>query len=291
LSVPNQKIVRIHKPSYEERFLQIGISEWREAHKQMNYSTFCMYLYLAGNKDGFNLELSQEAFANAVGFKKTAYHDAIKRLAELNYLTWNHGNVWDFHATPDRSGGSRFGEQKTPPPRNQNSASTSKPLRPTNIEIDNINNNKYKIDTPMESDRKGEADWNKAFNEYSAQDDETAKIGAHLATLSAQRKMDYLKTAQSLGKSTLWLRTAIRNKEATEWEKHGFGLLRSREYQEEITEMVEEEKKRFERLQEGIKQQQEAMARQEKIVLKQTKRRSIRDRAIDLDAINRMEDN
>jgi len=33
------------------------------------------------------------------------------------------------------------------------------------------------------------------------------------------------------------------------------------------------------------------MARQEKIVLKQTKRRSIRDRAIDLDAINRMEDN
>jgi len=143
----------------------------------------------------------------------------------------------------------------------------------------------------MESDKKGETDWNKAFNEYSAQDDETAKIGAHLATLSAQRKMDYLKTAQSLGRSTLWLRTAIRNKEATEWEKHGFGLLRSREYQEEITEMVEEEKKRFERLQESMKKQQEAMARQEKIVLKQTKRRSIRDRAIDLDAINRMEDN
>ena len=102
MSVPNQKIVVIHKAKYRDYFLQIGISEWQLALQEMNKCEFALYLYLAGNADGFNLELSQQAFENATGYKKTSYHAAVKRLLELDYLVQIHGNKYDFHTTPRR---------------------------------------------------------------------------------------------------------------------------------------------------------------------------------------------
>ena len=74
MSVPNQRIIRIIKPAYKKEFLQIGITEWQQAQREMTYGEFCLYLYLAGNANGFDLELSQAAFEKATGFKKTTYH-------------------------------------------------------------------------------------------------------------------------------------------------------------------------------------------------------------------------
>ena len=59
MSFPNQKQVIIHKQKYKDYFLQIGISEWQQAVREMNKGEFALYLYLAGNADGFHLELSQ----------------------------------------------------------------------------------------------------------------------------------------------------------------------------------------------------------------------------------------
>ena len=87
MSVPNQKVVYIHKRKYTGNFLQIDIDEMRLAQQQMTYCEFVLYLYLAGNANGFKLELSQQAFENATGYKKTAYHNAVNKLIELGYLT------------------------------------------------------------------------------------------------------------------------------------------------------------------------------------------------------------
>ena len=73
MSVPNQKIVCINKPKYQQNFLQIGVQEWQEARQAMTYSEFSFYLYLASNANGYNLELSQKAVENTIGIKKTSY--------------------------------------------------------------------------------------------------------------------------------------------------------------------------------------------------------------------------
>ena len=96
MSVPNQIIVRIQKPRYEKDFLQIGIDEWIYAVNKFPPVTFKIYLYLAGNADGFNLELSQQAIENKLGLKKTSYHDSIAILKETGYLKQLQGNVWTF---------------------------------------------------------------------------------------------------------------------------------------------------------------------------------------------------
>lgn len=99
MSVPNQKVVYIHKRKYTGNFLQIGIDEMRLAQQQMTYCEFVLYLYLAGNANGFKLELSQQAFENATGYKKTAYHNAVNKLIELGYLTQSYNYHYEFHTT------------------------------------------------------------------------------------------------------------------------------------------------------------------------------------------------
>lgn len=288
MSVPNQKIIHIIKPAYTERFLQIGISEWQNARREMTYGEFCLYLYLAGNMNEFHLELSQEAFEKATGFKKTTYHDAVKKLTALGYLTYSHGNTWDFHTTPVRPNGSRQSEQKIPQKRIEQSVPPNQIVRPTNIEIDNINKTN-KIDNLSNSYFGETTDWINSFKQY-ATDGDTAAICAYLDSLSPQRKMDYLNTAQSINKSSFWLKKAILNKSLKDWEQHGFGLLRNTGYIEEIDEIVEKIEQHQKRLAEGFAKQQEAINKQEKLILPQTKKRSIRDRAISLDDINNMED-
>lgn len=96
MSVPNQLTVKIQKPQYKEKFLQIGIDEWIYASKKFPPATFKLYLYLAGNKDNFSLELSQQAVENAIGIKKTAYHDGLNELKDAGYLKLLKGNIWTF---------------------------------------------------------------------------------------------------------------------------------------------------------------------------------------------------
>ena len=148
MSVPNQKIVKVHKFKYNSHFLQIGISEWQEAIKSMCQSEFALYLYLAGNADGFNLELSQKAFENATGYKKSSYHDAFKKLERLGYLIQIQGNIWGFYTSPRRDSGRSplnrtFSEvqnsgREIPPPQSTLSENPNRIDRPANIEIDNI---------------------------------------------------------------------------------------------------------------------------------------------------------
>ena len=148
MSVPNQRIVKIHKPKYRENFLQIGIDEWQAAVKVMTKCEFALYLYLAGNTDGFNLELSRQAFENATGYKKTAYNDAVNKLIQLGYIVHKGGNFYHFYTSPlrerERAPKSDFsfglsGGNPIPPPRSPLAENPNTPYRPSNTEIDNIN--------------------------------------------------------------------------------------------------------------------------------------------------------
>lgn len=96
MSVPNQKIVKIQKEKYTSHFLQIGIDEWEEAFKSMAPNTFGVYLYLSGNANDFQLELSQAAISNELGMSKSSYVRAINELKELGYLRIISGNIFSF---------------------------------------------------------------------------------------------------------------------------------------------------------------------------------------------------
>lgn len=59
-TVPHQKIIHIHKESVDINFLTISKENWYNANKDLGPYGLALYLYLAGNKDGYNLALSQE---------------------------------------------------------------------------------------------------------------------------------------------------------------------------------------------------------------------------------------
>lgn len=144
MSVPNQKVVYIHKRKYTGNFLQIGIDEMRLAQQQMTYCEFVLYLYLAGNANGFKLELSQQAFENTTGYKKTAYHNAVNKLIELGYLTQSYNYHYEFHTTPVRSSKLNFevlsNGKSMPPEKTKKSVPSNSRFRSGNREIDKTDN-------------------------------------------------------------------------------------------------------------------------------------------------------
>ena len=92
----NQKVIHIQKPEYEKNYLQVGNNEWQKAGKILTYAAFKIYLYLAGNKNGFDLALSQKAVEQTLGVSKATYHTAIQELESRGYLSLKKGNVYEF---------------------------------------------------------------------------------------------------------------------------------------------------------------------------------------------------
>lgn len=148
VTYPNQNIIRINKPHYERDFLQIGINEWQEAAKQLSPSTFKIYLYLAGNMNGYNLALSKQDIANKLGISSTRYYEAIKALKRHHYICDDGKNHLQFFVKPNPEYGKNHGinnwgspemDNKTPY-LEQRMPKTDQNLPKTCIEIDN----KYK---------------------------------------------------------------------------------------------------------------------------------------------------
>lgn len=104
-TVPNQKIIKIHRDMPAEKegnFLLIKKNNWFAANKDLEPYGLQVYLYLAGNKDGFNLELSQEAAEKEAGIKKTTFHKYVNLLIEKRYLVQRKqdSNIYDFYEIP-----------------------------------------------------------------------------------------------------------------------------------------------------------------------------------------------
>lgn len=99
-TAPNQKIIRVHKDSYNGSYLTIGTEEWQEAFKSLKRITFGVYLYLSGNANGFELMLSRRDVMDRLGVSKDTYLRAVKELEEKGYLAHKNGPVWNFYTTP-----------------------------------------------------------------------------------------------------------------------------------------------------------------------------------------------
>lgn len=101
-TVPNQKRIIIHREKCERDFLQIKKENWYAANKALSPYGLQVYLYLAGNKDGFDLELSQEAAERDAGIKKTSFHKYVTLMIDKGYLVQRKegSNIYDFYEVP-----------------------------------------------------------------------------------------------------------------------------------------------------------------------------------------------
>lgn len=101
-TVPNQKTVIVHREMPVKDFLQIKNENWMEVNKKFTPYGLQVYLYLAKNKDGFNLALSQAAAEEEAGIKKTTFHKYINLFIAEGYLVKRSGNKYDFYETPHK---------------------------------------------------------------------------------------------------------------------------------------------------------------------------------------------
>lgn len=108
-TVPNQKVVHVHrdmpdKNKKEGNFLLIKKENWYAANKDLEPYGLQLYLYIAGNRDGFDFALSQEAAERDAGITKTTFHKYVKVLIEKGYLVprKENSNIYDFYEVPRR---------------------------------------------------------------------------------------------------------------------------------------------------------------------------------------------
>jgi hypothetical protein len=100
-TVPNQNIIHIHRDYPRSNFLQIKKENWYDANKDLEPYGLILYLYLAGNSDGYDLALSQVA-AEEAGIKKTTFHKYFHVLIDKGYLVHRQGNIYDFYERPQK---------------------------------------------------------------------------------------------------------------------------------------------------------------------------------------------
>ena len=100
---PNQKVIHINREKVTDNFLQIKKENWYNANKDLEPYGLQLYLYLAGNKDGYNLALSQKAAEEEAGIKSTTFHKYVNVLIEKGYIVNRQGNIFDFYEVPRRA--------------------------------------------------------------------------------------------------------------------------------------------------------------------------------------------
>ena len=74
-TVPNQRVVTIHREKARSDFLGIKNENWQSAARDLGAHALLLYLYLASNADGYDLALSPAAIRQAVGMARSTYHD------------------------------------------------------------------------------------------------------------------------------------------------------------------------------------------------------------------------
>jgi hypothetical protein len=102
ITYPNQKIVHINKETSSD-FLQVDKSAWMQAGQVLTYGAFKLYLYLAGNQDGFDKALSPTDVEAKIGLSESTYRRSVKELTKEKYLVLKQGNIYDFYTEPNET--------------------------------------------------------------------------------------------------------------------------------------------------------------------------------------------
>ena len=102
-TVPNQRLIAIHRERAATDFLGIKNSHWQAAARDLGAHALMLYLYFASNANGFMLALSPAAIRQAVGMPSSTYRDQFIKLIDKGYLVQRgDSNTYDFYETPQR---------------------------------------------------------------------------------------------------------------------------------------------------------------------------------------------
>ena len=104
---PHQRVVKIHRDmpgAKEGNFLLIKKNNLYNAYRDLNATALCLYLYLAGNMNGYNLEFSPKAIHEEMGMPTSTITDQFKILVQKGYLVPKHegSNIYDFYEQPHK---------------------------------------------------------------------------------------------------------------------------------------------------------------------------------------------
>ena len=102
-TVPNQRMVNIHRIRPTADFLGIKNENWQAAARDLGAHGLLLYLYFAANTDNYMLALSPVAIRQATGMPTSTYRDQFERLKDKGYLVQRgDGNIYDFFECPKR---------------------------------------------------------------------------------------------------------------------------------------------------------------------------------------------
>ena len=109
-TVANQRIAHIHRDmpdKNEGNFLLIKKDNMYAAYQDLNAHGLAVYLYLAGNKDGYDLAISPAAIHQGFGMPESTVRDKINLLIQKGYLVQKKegSNIYDFYERPVVSAG------------------------------------------------------------------------------------------------------------------------------------------------------------------------------------------
>lgn len=99
-TVPNQRMVHIHRERPSSDFLGIKNENWQAASRALGAHALRLYLYLAANADNYTLALSPAALSRDIGMPRSTYHDQFRKLVDFGYLVQNGGNLYEFYEVP-----------------------------------------------------------------------------------------------------------------------------------------------------------------------------------------------
>ena len=97
---PNQRMVKVHRERATANFLGIKNENWQAASRDLGAHGLQLYLYLASTADNYTLALSPAAVRQAIGLKRSTYHDKFHELEDKGYLVNTHGNTYEFYEVP-----------------------------------------------------------------------------------------------------------------------------------------------------------------------------------------------
>ena len=103
-SNPNQRNITINRKdalSSGRQYLAINCDTLAEASRNISGEVaFKLYLYLASNKNGYELSFSPQHFSNIYGCSIDASRRAFVKLVEANYIINKGNNSFEFFETP-----------------------------------------------------------------------------------------------------------------------------------------------------------------------------------------------
>ena len=102
-TVPNQRIVTIHRERASADFLGIKNRHWQAAARDLGAHALLLYLYFAANANGFTLALSPAAIRQTIGMPPQTYRDQFLKLIDKGYLVQRGNGNYDFYEIPQRA--------------------------------------------------------------------------------------------------------------------------------------------------------------------------------------------